>query len=295
MASDDIKSAITGWCTSEDSLQFVEDLTDSGCDFALGLRAGTPETATVSVEVLLETGADRLTVRSTSAGASGSVEEVLACRPASVTAASGQSGATVVTGYVYLDGFNKHSFIQIVSEVARTASLLSRVDAASTASPATTGYTAEPAAATPAYTPEPAAAAAATPTEAWSPQPVQASSLPHQDTQPVTPVGQTLPAPSFGGGVPAQGQGGYGYSPLSGQPAPQPLPTPQPAAFGPTHTVPPQGLQAWAAPDPNGAVVATLGGGLPIQVTEVRGAWARVLCSNGWTGWVDGRIIGVAR
>jgi SH3-like domain-containing protein len=41
-------------------------------------------------------------------------------------------------------------------------------------------------------------------------------------------------------------------------------------------------------------VVATLGGGLPIQVTEVRGAWARVLCSNGWTGWVDGRIIGVA-
>ena len=71
--------------------------------------------------------------------------------------------------------------------------------------------------------------------------------------------------------------------------------TPQQAAFAPTHTVPPQGMQAWAAPDPNGAVVATLGGGLPIQITEVRGAWARVLCSNGWVGWVDGRIIGVAR
>jgi SH3-like domain-containing protein len=54
-------------------------------------------------------------------------------------------------------------------------------------------------------------------------------------------------------------------------------------------------MQAWAAPDPNGQVVATLGGGLPIQITEVRGAWAHVLCSNGWTGWVDGRIIGVAR
>jgi hypothetical protein len=66
-------------------------------------------------------------------------------------------------------------------------------------------------------------------------------------------------------------------------------------AFAPTHTVPPQGMQAWAAPDPSGAVVATLGGGLPMQVTEVRGAWAHILCSNGWTGWVDGRIIGVAR
>ena len=46
--------------------------------------------------------------------------------------------------------------------------------------------------------------------------------------------------------------------------------------------------------DDEGPVVATLAPGLPIQVSEVRGAWARVICSNGWTGWIDGRIIGVA-
>ena len=50
-------------------------------------------------------------------------------------------------------------------------------------------------------------------------------------------------------------------------------------------------MQAWAAPDPNGAVVATLGGHLPVQVTEMRGAWAHIVCSNGWTGWVDGRLL----
>lgn len=274
MASEDIKSAITGWCSSGDSLQFVEDLTDASCDFALGLRAGTATAGTVSVEALLETGADRVTVRSTAAGATGSVDDVIASRPAIVSAGPGQGGGTVVTGYVYLDGFSKHTFLQVINEVAKTATLLSPAGAAvaeATAQPATAQV------------------------DAWSPQAVQASSLPYQDSQPVTPGGQTLPAPSFSAGGAAQSQGGYGYAPSSGQPAVQAQPVPQPAAFGPTHTVPPQGLQAWAAPDPNGAVVATLGGGLPIQVTEVRGAWARVLCSNGWTGWVDGRIIGVAR
>lgn len=86
-------------------------------------------------------------------------------------------------------------------------------------------------------------------------------------------------------------------------PQPQPQPQPQPAyqqpapaqaSWVPTHSVPPQGLRAWAAPDPAGPVVANLAPGLPIQVSEVRGAWARVICSNGWTGWIDGRIIGVA-
>jgi len=87
---------------------------------------------------------------------------------------------------------------------------------------------------------------------------------------------QPLPAPSF-----------------SPAPAPQPSPSYGPA-WAPSHTVPPQGMRAWAAPDPAGPVVANLAPGLPIQVTEVRGAWARIVCSNGWTGWIDGRIIGVA-
>ena len=87
---------------------------------------------------------------------------------------------------------------------------------------------------------------------------------------------QQMPAPSF-----------------TPTPAPQPQPAPA-SQWVPTHSVPPQGLRSWAAPDPNGPVVANLAPGLPIQVTEVRGAWARIVCSNGWTGWIDGRIIGVA-
>ena len=86
---------------------------------------------------------------------------------------------------------------------------------------------------------------------------------------------------------------------FSTQPQTQPVAAAQPmqqgpAPWQPTHAVPPQGLRAWAAPDPAGPVVANLAPGLPIQVSEVRGAWARVICSNGWAGWIDGRIIGVA-
>lgn len=288
MGSEDIKSAITGW-SNTDELQLVEDLTDSGSDFALGLRAAAGS-GTVPVEVLLETGADRLTVRSTSSAAvaTDAVAQVIDARPALVSAqpASGGEG-TVVTGHVFLDGFSKQTFFVVVREVAKTAGLLN----ARAGATAGDGVAVNAVASTPV-----AAASTPSPLPQWSPQAAQASPGPYSDAQPVTPAAsQPLPAPTFGGA--AQPQPGYGV--LGGQPV-QPQPAAQPQAqpsmgFAPTHTVPPQGMQAWAAPDPNGAVVATLGGGLPIQVSEVRGAWARVLCSNGWTGWVDGRIIGVAR
>jgi hypothetical protein len=90
------------------------------------------------------------------------------------------------------------------------------------------------------------------------------------------------------------GTSGEGYlTPFTPEAAAAPAPAPAPAqpAWTPGHKVPPQGMQAWAAPDPAGAVIATLGGHLPVQVTEVRGAWAHVLCSNGWTGWVDDRLL----
>jgi len=90
------------------------------------------------------------------------------------------------------------------------------------------------------------------------------------------------------------GASGEGYdTPFTPEAAAAPLPAPAPVqpAWTPGHKVPPQGMQAWAAPDPAGAVIATLGGHLPVQVTEVRGAWAHVLCSNGWTGWVDNRLL----
>jgi hypothetical protein len=72
------------------------------------------------------------------------------------------------------------------------------------------------------------------------------------------------------------------------QQAPQ-APPAAAVAFAPTHRIPRSGLPAWAAPDPNGQVVAQLQGGVELQVLEERGAWAHVLGSNGWKGWVDGR------
>ena len=61
------------------------------------------------------------------------------------------------------------------------------------------------------------------------------------------------------------------------------------AGWEPSHVVPEGGMPAWGVPDPTSQPVATLGARLPVQVHEERGAWAHVLCSNGWRGWVDGR------
>lgn len=59
--------------------------------------------------------------------------------------------------------------------------------------------------------------------------------------------------------------------------------------FSPTHLVPEDGLPAWDVPDPSRAPVATIPGRLDVQLAERSGDWARVICSNGWAGWVDGR------
>jgi Bacterial SH3 domain len=254
MTPDEIKSAITGWCSQGTDVQLVEDRSDPGADFVLGLRAAVhASVGTVPVEVRLDQGGDRVTVTSTSTAVVGvdGVRSLLDRRPASVHG-DVEVGSTVLTGHVYTDGFSRHTFMRTVEEVAKTRTLIDGLAGAGVGSVAGDDLGAQP-----------------------------ASSLPSPSS--------TLPAPSFAGAA----AGGLASTPLSGQLAPQAQPAA--AAFAPTHTVPPQGMQAWAAPDPNGAIVATLGGGLPIQITEVRGAWARVLCSNGWTGWVDGRIIGVAR
>lgn len=60
-------------------------------------------------------------------------------------------------------------------------------------------------------------------------------------------------------------------------------------AWHATHTVPGGGMSAWAEPDPGLAPIAKLVARVELQVTETRGAWARVTGSNGWTGWVDAR------
>jgi len=62
-----------------------------------------------------------------------------------------------------------------------------------------------------------------------------------------------------------------------------------PAAWRATHRVPAGGLVSW--PDPSGDTPAgaQLDPGLQVQVAEERGEWARIVCDNGWTAWVDRR------
>jgi hypothetical protein len=58
--------------------------------------------------------------------------------------------------------------------------------------------------------------------------------------------------------------------------------------FRPTHVVPQHGMAAWEVPDASQPTVA-LDSLLPVQLVERRGDWGRILCSNGWSAWVDGR------
>jgi Bacterial SH3 domain len=315
MTPDEVKQSITTWCSSDDDLEIASDRFEPGTDFSFGLKAGTLSTAPVDLTVLKTDGADRVTIRRSVTLTGDNVDaanQLVASRPGSVTAAVERSGAdttVVVQTYVYLDGLSKHTFVQAVAELARTSTLLDAIggvetasvvdqEAASVASDAVdTDFEPDSTAVDEAaVTPTPAIPAASTFQQPAFPQP---SSIPSG-----TPVGQPLPTPSFTPQPyqPAQAQPvqpayspqpaqAYQAQPVQAQPAPQPSPG---GGWAPNHSVPPQGLRAWSAPDPSGPVVANLAPGLPIQVAEVRGAWARVICSNGWTGWIDGRIIGVA-
>ncbi|MFF5785494.1 hypothetical protein ACFY8P_11055 [Streptomyces sp. NPDC012693] len=60
--------------------------------------------------------------------------------------------------------------------------------------------------------------------------------------------------------------------------------------FRPTHVVPRAGLDAWEAPDPALPTVP-LDAFLPVRVEERAGDWGRIQCSNGWTAWVDARLL----
>jgi hypothetical protein len=259
--------------------------------------------------------------------------QLVASRPGSVTAAVERSGAdttVVAQTYVYIDGLSKHTFVQAVAELARTSTLLDAIGGgaavgvvdAEAATVASDSVDEDPEPDSTAITNTPAdgavAAAIVTPVIVATPAldvmgapiatPVVIPDATPQPSFPVPspvpsglPVGQPLPQPSFSP-QPVQAQPvqpaytpqpvqAYQPQPVQAQPVQQPAPA---GGWTPSHSVPPQGLRAWGAPDPSGPVVANLAPGLPIQVAEVRGAWARVICSNGWTGWVDGRIIGVA-
>ncbi|MFJ9944645.1 SH3 domain-containing protein [Streptomyces erythrochromogenes] len=62
------------------------------------------------------------------------------------------------------------------------------------------------------------------------------------------------------------------------------------ADFRPTHIVPPPGLSAWEAPDVS-RPTAALDAFLPVQLLSRRGEWGEILCANGWSAWVDGRLL----
>jgi hypothetical protein len=328
-SADEVKQSITNWCSSDDDLEITSDRFEAGTDFAFGLKAGVLSSTPVEMVVLKEDGTDRVTIRRSLTLSGDNVtaaNALIASRPGSVTAAVERSGAdtsVVAQTYVYLDGLSKHTFVQAVAELARTSTLLDGIssevvvadedtvladmpddgtttDAAADTTVATSGDYASPA-----VDATPAVVAAATPAEA-----IPASTPVPVAVPAPTPVVQPLPQPSFTPqpaqpvqpvqAQPVQPQPAYTPTPVQQPYQAQPVqaqPVPQPAAAGqwvPSHAVPPQGLRAWSAPDPSGPVVANLAPGLPIQVAEVRGAWARVICSNGWTGWIDGRIIGVA-
>lgn len=102
-------------------------------------------------------------------------------------------------------------------------------------------------------------------------------------------------------GTAAVAAAGDGPAPPPTEPDPEPKPSPapaasaprpaQPAPWRPTHQVPATGMAAWTEPNPAVAPAANLGPGVQLLVTETRGAWAHVTGSNGWTGWVDARIL----
>lgn len=56
-----------------------------------------------------------------------------------------------------------------------------------------------------------------------------------------------------------------------------------------THEAPTGGLFAWTDPDGSQQPVRTIDARVRMLVRELRGDWARIECSNGWTAWVDAR------
>ncbi|MGW1541592.1 hypothetical protein ACWCPM_15380 [Streptomyces sp. NPDC002309] len=62
------------------------------------------------------------------------------------------------------------------------------------------------------------------------------------------------------------------------------------ADFLATHVIPADGLAAWEVPDVSRPTVP-LDALLPVQLLERRGDWARIMCCNGWSAWVDGRLL----
>lgn len=152
--------------------------------------------------------------------------------------------------------------------------------------PPSVGPTPPPPAPAPPATAPAAAAPAPSPAPPTAPAPPPPPSAPPPSAAPPPPPGPPGPAGPPGAGAAAP------PPPPSGPP-PGSLLAPPPAAaapvgpWRPTHLVSGRGLPAWDQPDPTKPAVATLSPWLEVQVLDQVGAWANVLCANGWQGWVD--------
>ncbi|WP_424215142.1 hypothetical protein ACN20G_25460 [Streptomyces sp. BI20] len=62
------------------------------------------------------------------------------------------------------------------------------------------------------------------------------------------------------------------------------------SGFDPTHVVPREGLATWESPDV-ARPSSPLDPFLPVRLTARQGDWAEIRCANGWTAWVDGRLL----
>ena len=256
MTAEDVRHSVIAWCASTDDLEVAGDRAEAGADFALGVRV-KGAAAPMEVEVLQAAGADRLTVRhvATVAGdAQGAARRLIDSRPGGLTASVDAAGSTVAVTAQTYVYLDGLSKHTFVHAVHEVARTGRLLGALAGA---------------------------------------QASTASVAAAQSATPAGQTASA-TPGAASPAMASPSFAPAAGATQQATPAQTAPAQAQWVPTHSVPPQGMRSWAAPDPNGPVVANLAPGLPIQVTEVRGAWARIVCSNGWTGWIDGRIIGVA-
>jgi hypothetical protein len=100
-----------------------------------------------------------------------------------------------------------------------------------------------------------------------------------------------VPAAAPPGGAAPSVQPAAGAAPAGSPPLAPPSPVSPPPPWSPSHAVPADGLTAWGGPDPAGPRIASLDPGLLLQVRERRGDWAEVVASNGWSGWVDARLL----
>jgi hypothetical protein len=98
-------------------------------------------------------------------------------------------------------------------------------------------------------------------------------------------LGVVVPLAMAGRSAPAAAGADTWPPPSEGMPYPDAAPS-----WG-THVAPPGGLATWSAPDPSSPPSQPIAEGVPVQVIERQGDWAQVQCDNGWTAWVDGRLL----